>query len=482
MCAKDSSATTYLIVVLTLAATVLQISFLGSKSLWFDETLSAYRAGLPIRPLLHVITHGQMNMSLYYLMLKVWTSIAGTSEFMLRLPSALFAVGTIPLIYTLGTELCDRRTGLLAALLVTINATFIQYGQTARSYSMLVALVTLASAFFVRGVKRGTMASEVGYVASGTLSIYAHLFGIFALPSQWLSLFLFRPARKISTGLIACMLMIGILSVPAFYFAIAGDFGNEAWVARTSLDSVRQLSFIFAGASDGRVNSLTIALTALYGVGITLAILWTPRSDWAATGYALLSLCVPIGLAIVVSLVKPLFVARYFLAELPFFALLAALGFQCLRPGFSIAMVIAISTLSLAQDYSYYSAGPLEDWRGTVQLVASRSQLTDPLVIYPGFCSTAVEYYASRLRHPETFPARLLTEPSGRRKAENIERLLASSGIGVGGRIWFVVRSADLLRETTNGNTSLPSMLRDLRVIDESDLVGLRVFLLERAR
>ena len=56
-------------------------------------------------------------------------------------------------------ELWDRRAGLTAALMVTVNATSIEYAQTARSYAMYLALATLSSVFFIRSLKRD---SEVG--------------------------------------------------------------------------------------------------------------------------------------------------------------------------------------------------------------------------------------------------------------------------------------------------------------------------------
>ena len=132
----------------------------------------------------------------YYVLMWGWTSFAGSSEFMLRLPSVVFDTATVPLIYLLGVELGNRRAGLVAALLLTINATSIEYAQTARSYSMLVMLTTLASVFFIRALKTGSKRSLAGYVASASLDIYAHLFAILTVPAQWLALFLFVPSGK----------------------------------------------------------------------------------------------------------------------------------------------------------------------------------------------------------------------------------------------------------------------------------------------
>ena len=252
----------------------------------------------------------------------------GSSEFVIRLPSALFDALTVPLVYALGEELSNRRVGLVAAVLVSVNATSIRYAQTARSYSMYVALATLASIFFVRSVKRGSSpANLAGYVVSGILTIYAHLFGIFAVPAQWLSIFLFQPGRKSAIRLTICALVIGALSLPAFFFGIAGHHGSLGWIAKTSLNSVIELVLSFAGAFDGQVTIFSVILAGLYIVGVAFAILWTPRLDWPSLGYLLLSLCFPIIVTIVISFFEPFFVTRYLLAGLPLFALLVSIGF-----------------------------------------------------------------------------------------------------------------------------------------------------------
>ena len=221
----------YRLLLFTLAAAVLRILFIDSKSLWLDEAFTASRVTLPLGELLKVIVNGRMNMSLYYLMVAGWASAVGSSEFMLRLPSAVFGTATVPLVYVLGTELWDRRTGLMAAMLVTVNATSIQYSQTARSYTMFVAFATLASIFFIRSTKRDASSRRLaGYVVSGTFTVYSHLFGIFALPSQWLSLFFFRPDRKMAIRLTVCIVTIGLLSVPAFFFSISSHDWNLDWI------------------------------------------------------------------------------------------------------------------------------------------------------------------------------------------------------------------------------------------------------------
>jgi 4-amino-4-deoxy-L-arabinose transferase-like glycosyltransferase len=98
-------------VLVTLLAMALNLHRLDSQSLWFDELATLTGAGwrgnwldaiqkpltiptTPKPPLSYVVTH-------LFLLL-------GERDFFLRLPAAVFATLTIPLVYALGRALFDR--------------------------------------------------------------------------------------------------------------------------------------------------------------------------------------------------------------------------------------------------------------------------------------------------------------------------------------------------------------------------------------
>ncbi len=59
--------------------------------------------------------------------------------------------------------------GLIALVLLSVNAFHIAYAQNARSYSLMVFLIGLSSLFFVRGIERQSWQDWAGYVlATGT--------------------------------------------------------------------------------------------------------------------------------------------------------------------------------------------------------------------------------------------------------------------------------------------------------------------------
>jgi hypothetical protein len=277
---------------------------------------------------------------------------------------------------------------------------------------------------------------------------------------------------KSAIRLTVCALIIGTLSLPAFFLAIYGHHGSLDWIPKTSLHSVVELVFSFAGAFDGEFTSLTVILTVLYILGVAIAIIWTPQPEWPARGYLLLSICYPIAVTVAVSFAHPLFVTRYLLAGLPLFAVLAAIGFQRLKPAFAISIVCTIALLSLAEDYSYYRAPSIQDWRGVVDFVAKHAQPGDTLVVWDA--ATPVEYYVSRSSRGGTYPARVF-QAYVNGKTHSLLSSQELLGDSEGGRVWLTFPAWEGLDRTV-----LPFLLRHEQVLDEPQFSGVRLYLLER--
>jgi hypothetical protein len=139
----------------------------------------------------------------------------------------------------------------------------------------------------------------------------------------------------------------------------------------------------------------------------------------------------------------------------------------------AIAMVFAIVMLSLAEDYSYYRSPATQDWRGAMDYVGAHSQPTDALIVYPAYYTGPMKYYIPRRAHPESFPTTVFLA-SVAPGSNSPERLLATSGLAGTRRIWFTFPTWD-----PSGHAAL-RLLRHVRVIDEPQFAGVRLFLLER--
>ncbi|MBN1934425.1 MAG: glycosyltransferase family 39 protein [Anaerolineae bacterium] len=127
---------------------------LGDQSLWWDESLSHYRATKPFSFILSnriMIPSGEAEVlsidnhpPLYFALLRTAILAAGDSEFALRFLSAAAGALIVPLLYLCGVRLFDRWSGVLAALIAALSPFYLWYSQEARPYTLATFLGVLS--------------------------------------------------------------------------------------------------------------------------------------------------------------------------------------------------------------------------------------------------------------------------------------------------------------------------------------------------
>ena len=97
----------------------------------------------------------------YYILMLGWTKLFGSSILALRLPSVLFGVASILLVYVLARHIEDTLTALLAAAMLALNGLHLYLSQTARMYSMACFLGLLSTVILAILVKEGAPRSPI---------------------------------------------------------------------------------------------------------------------------------------------------------------------------------------------------------------------------------------------------------------------------------------------------------------------------------
>jgi mannosyltransferase len=129
-------------------ALLLRLHGLGDKPFWLDEVASLRRATSSIPDLVADSLHDTHYPS-YFLLLWLVAKI-GTSQWLLRLPSALFGALAVALSCTIGRRVSDERGGTIAGLLMALSPFEVQFGQEARSYTLVSCLILIALSGIVR--------------------------------------------------------------------------------------------------------------------------------------------------------------------------------------------------------------------------------------------------------------------------------------------------------------------------------------------
>ncbi len=74
---------------------------------------------------------------------------------MLRLPALIGGIGTIPLVYLIGTRTVGRGAALLATALTTLSPFMIYYSAEARGYGLMIFLLLGSTLAMLLAVDRG---------------------------------------------------------------------------------------------------------------------------------------------------------------------------------------------------------------------------------------------------------------------------------------------------------------------------------------
>jgi mannosyltransferase len=127
----------WLVISITLFGFILRVFQLANKGMWLDETFSVWLANHSVVDMLHWIAKIDIHPPLYYLLLHYWIALKGDMPNSVRLLSALFGAGTIPIIYLIGKRMSGAMVGLVAAAMLALSPFNIRFAQDTRMYTLL---------------------------------------------------------------------------------------------------------------------------------------------------------------------------------------------------------------------------------------------------------------------------------------------------------------------------------------------------------
>jgi hypothetical protein len=329
---------------------------------WIDEGLSV---GIADRPFTDIPGALRQDGSppLYYLLLHLWVSVAGTSEPAVRALSLLCATLAIPVSWWAARALFGGRAGWMAAVLAATNPFLTQYAEEARMYALVALLGLVACASFGRAftgdAESGTRRRwALGLAVSLAAVMYTHNWALFfavALGGVWLALVSRSQgeARRelLRTGMIGFggALALYLPWVPTMLYQAAHT--GAPWSQAPSLSALLGVP----GKLLGTMAQGVLALTAGAGVAGLVA-RRDERSDderaargrsRALTAFALLAVGVATVLvAWLASQASPAWANRYLAVGLSPF-LLAAAGGLAHAGRLGIAGVVIVTAMGL---------------------------------------------------------------------------------------------------------------------------------------
>lgn len=229
----------FLIMAVLLLGAALRLSGIDAQSIWFDEGWSAMAAAEPTA--YHAAQFDQTNPPLYYTLLHLHATYAGSTIFALRWFS--FALGmlalalTVPLMRKLRAS---RAAVLIAVMLAAVNIPLWWAAQEMRMYSLLAALLTVCALAWEQLRTHPTRRAWAALALAELALLYSHNTGpviVLWLNIAALGAWLIHRKPPLLRW-IASQVIVGILWLPYFVARFLDlSTANSALVRHPTLDA-----------------------------------------------------------------------------------------------------------------------------------------------------------------------------------------------------------------------------------------------------
>lgn len=357
-------------------------------SLWGDEGFTAMMVHRPWRQMLADLTHIDVNMALYYAIVKAVTTVAGTGELALRLASIVSVLLAGILLPGLAARTGIRSQWLLPALF-WLNPFTLALAVNARPYALLFLALVVTSRLLLRALDAGTAGAWLLWAVVAGLAFYVHMLAVLVVTAQLV--YAVWEARAARTWQIVPKLLAGgvlvLFGVPTLLWMAPRDTLN--WVPPTT---PREIASVVVLALGGQVVGLLLLVLGTVGLVDSVRRRREPR---ALLPVALL--VVPAAALLCLLPWQSLFVDEYlsvFIIPLTMLAVTAVTRWPWrLVASWALVVVFALSSGLRVHDGPSVSR---QDWAGLTarlnQAVAPGDAVGCPNVFY----RNVLEYYMLR--------------------------------------------------------------------------------------
>ncbi len=383
-----------------IVGTALRLFYLGYKSLWLDEASSFVIASKTI-PAIVQFDYSQ-HPRLYYILLHFWLSV-GQTEFIIRLPSAIFGILSILVLFKLSREWGDSRQALWAALLLSISPLHVWYSQEACMYSLVCLCGLLSVYFYTKALKSNAILPWIGFVAATVAGLYAqYSMLLLLLAENWL-VFVRRKELKplIANWILAqgAIFMAFAPWLPRFIKHMGGDPGYHVFLRASRILAKLHIEVDLVELNPWLLVILAIVtgiLLLVIGIrGIAFLRALYVRRPKLVTGGAIAAYVL---FTVVSALPQGASVKRQLLIFVPYFLVLLAFAIDGVRS--RVVMITAIVLLTIPALGVNYFVNHKEQWREVAEWLDREVRQDDVILIEASYAIVPFKlYYSASIPH-----------------------------------------------------------------------------------
>jgi hypothetical protein len=386
---------------LLVLAAGLRLWKLDTLSLWVDEGFTYFVAYKPLAELVTFAAREEPHPPLYYIFMHLWILVSGTSEYILRFPSAAAGVLAIAAILQLGRRIATPTASMLGALLLTLNPLHIWISQEARVYSILVAVIICSFTVLIWAWRSNKPAHWALYSLLLIVVIYNHYYGVLILVAHFVAaLVLWWRGQTRLLGWLFAQAMAGLAFIP-WAVVVVTHQKLQAGSAAIAGGPLRALIHLAQSFAAGENHQLPGSLGMVAGI---LLVVWSAIGVWQLKRRqaSMSILGAWLGIPLLISLAALLTVGdlwrfgapRYAVLLLPPMLLLASVGaMSCRWSAVRVPLsLFAIGFTAIATFHQSTNAVK-EDFRGAAYFISEREGPNETIVLHAEHIYPAFAYY-----------------------------------------------------------------------------------------
>jgi len=379
----------------------LRIYKLDYQSLWIDEIFSILQSSpeKSFGSMYKYLREFDPHPPLYYFSLHGFLTIFGDTTWVARFFSATCGIAGIFAIYYLAKEFLNKKVGLIAALITSINYFHLIYSQEARMYSLMFLATTVSFLYLSRFIKVPNRRNMILYSLFATLMIYTQFFTLFTLFAQYIILLYFtlRPYKIKNKQFLILSFCSGIITlilyIPALLIFIKTSEMQSIWIQMPSLEVYTNMFKEFFGFAE--------ILLFIVSAAIICFLLKLLNRNNLKDGYInpdeekqvftffiiLIWISITLLIPLIASYVNlPMIVSRYFINILPAIIILVAAGLYYIKNGvarmtiLSLFIIFSFTDIFIVKDY--YNKITKSQFRELTTTLKERSKGNTKVVAY----------------------------------------------------------------------------------------------------
>ncbi len=171
--------TILIFLIIAVLALGLRVLYLDT-ALWYDEACSWFsaRQDFPFGILSNLLNNDLQHTPLYFFLLHFWMKIFGEGEIAMRIPSLIFGLLTVPLVYIVSGKLTSKIPTIFITAISAVSPLLVLFSVEIRMYPVVIFLVLLSLNFLIDFEQKGDKKSLIKMVMTNILIPYTFVGGI----------------------------------------------------------------------------------------------------------------------------------------------------------------------------------------------------------------------------------------------------------------------------------------------------------------